>query len=193
MFLLVRTWELKASKLEEKMKQAAEGDSDKVEKGLIKNLVVGYLTSPNSGKGQILKLLSAVLDFSPAEADRTGVTKNQSGWLGGLLHSGGGGGTAAAGAEDEGLAQAFVKFLEQESRPSADSGASLLSIRSNNPGGGANQPTTSDAGPENSLTQNEVPVIPQATLMMGADASMQQSFVPTRNSSSILKDVLNDS
>lgn len=195
LFLLVRTLELKASKLEEKMKQAADGDSDKVEKGLIKNLVIGYLTSPNNGKGQILKLLSAVLDFSPAEADKTGVTKNQSGWLGGLLHSGGGGGggTAAAGAENEGLAQAFVKFLEQESRPSADSGASLLSIRSNNPTGGAPQPTTSDAGPENALTQNEVPVIPQPTLMMGADASMQQSFVPTRNSSSILKDVLNDS
>lgn len=179
--------------MEDKLKQAAENDSDKVEKGLIKNLVIGYLTSPNNGKGQILKLLSAVLEFTPAEADKTGVNKSQSGWLGGLLNSGGG---SAAAENNEGLAQAFVKFLEQESRPvGAETGAALLTMMggsnshhtSNHPGGAAASADTKGGSP--------VPVnpAPTPTLMMSADASMEQSFVPTRNSSFILKDVLSDS
>lgn len=73
------------------MRLAEETQTDKVEKGLIKNLVIGYLTAPNNGKGQILKLISAVLEFSQAEADKAGVNKSQSGWLGGLLQSGGSG------------------------------------------------------------------------------------------------------
>lgn len=170
------------------MKQAAEGDSDKVEKGLIKNLVIGYMTAPNNGKGQILKLLSAVLDFTPAEADKTGLNKNQSGWLGGLLHSGGGGASGGDGGGNEGLAQAFVKFLEQESRPvAADSGAAFLNMMGHsNPGvGGASDNNPMQVGvPANPPHQNQ---------MMAPDASMQQQFVPTRNSSSILKDVLSDS
>lgn len=83
--LAVRNLEVKSAKLEEKIRQADESHSDKVEKGLIKNLVIGYLTAPNNGKGQILKLISAVLEFDQAEADRAGVNKSQSGWLGGLL------------------------------------------------------------------------------------------------------------
>lgn len=183
------------------MRQSAESESDKVEKGLIKNLVIGYLTAPNNGKGQILKLLSAVLDFTPAEADKTGVNKSQSGWLGGLLHSSGGsgGGQADANAGNEGLAQAFVKFLEQESRPvPADSGAALLNMMNTNTGHGTGGPRKESvvsmaASPDvGGNTSGAVPVN-QPTLMMAADATMEHSFVPTRNSSSILKDVLNDS
>lgn len=182
------------------MRQSAESESDKVEKGLIKNLVIGYLTAPNNGKGQILKLLSAVLDFTPAEADKTGVNKSQSGWLGGLLHSsGGGGGAAEANAGNEGLAQAFVKFLEQESRPvPADSGAALLNMMNTNTGHGTGGPRKESvvsmaASPDvGGNTSGAVPAS-QPTLMMAADATMEHSFVPTRNSSSILKDVLNDS
>lgn len=77
--------------MEQQMKRSEETESDKVEKGLIKNLVIGYMTAPNNGKGQILKLLSAVLEFSPVESERVGVNKSQSGWLGGLLHSNAGG------------------------------------------------------------------------------------------------------
>lgn len=165
------------------MRQSAESESDKVEKGLIKNLVVGYLTAPSNGKGQILKLLSAVLDFTPAEADKAGVTRSQSGWLGGLLHSSGGGG---APESNEGLAQAFVKFLEQESRPAAaDSGSALLNMM--NSSQQVSPPVAEGSAP--------VPVIPQQQPipMYSADATLEQSFVPTRNSSSILKDVLSDS
>lgn len=184
------------AKLEEKMRQSAESESDKVEKGLIKNMVIGYLTAPNNGRGQILKLLSAVLDFTPAEAEKTGVNRSNSGWLGGLLHSSGGGGQGGAGQSDEGLAQAFVKFLEQESRPGAgDSGAALLNIMNTGGTGGASssRKTSVVTGAEQSGLATAAPVgvtlLPQPTLMR----MEEQSFVPTRNSSSILKDVLNDS
>lgn len=183
----VRTWEAKATKLEDKMRVTAESESDKVEKGLIKNLVIGYLTAPNNGKGQILKLLSAVLDFTPAEADKTGVNKTQSGWLGGLLHSSGASGGENPG--NEGLAQAFVQFLEQESRPvRADTGAALLNMMSTNSGQGL-----ASGGPRKESVTSAVNPSEPHTLMMASNASLEHSFVPTRNSSSILKDVLSDS
>ena len=172
--------------MEERIQKATEGETDKVEKGLIKNLVIGYLTAPNNGKSQILKLISAVLEFTPDEANKTGVNKSQGGWLGGLLHSGGG-----AAAENEGLAQAFVKFLEQESRPvDPGTGPALLNMMGTKPGA---PPNRSGEVVNVSTTSPTQVVLPHPIPMMAADATMEQSLIHTRNSSSILKDVLNDS
>lgn len=101
---------------------------------------------------------------------------------------------ADAAAGNEGLAQAFVKFLEQESSPNSaptEKEPALLTMMSNSPSGGLTSPVGDTVGQpsENSVA---APIVhPQPTL--SADATLQQNFVPTRNSSSILKDVLNDS
>lgn len=100
---------------------------------------------------------------------------------------------------NEGIAQAFVQFLEQESRPvGPDSGSALLTMMG---GGNSSLSAGAAAGPagHHSFTTNHpenVSVSPspssiqQPTMM--ADATMQHTFAPSRNSSSILKDVLND-
>lgn len=77
----------KCNKLEEKLKSSESNHADKVEKSLIKNLVIGYISAPNNDKPQILKLISKVLQFDQAESDRVGLNKGGSSWLGGLLHS----------------------------------------------------------------------------------------------------------
>lgn len=76
------------------------------------------------------------------------------------------------------LAEAFVKFLENESRPrSDDNSPSLLSMNT--------KPTTTG---DESSTRTPTAVQP----IMLPDA-MLQTFTTPRNSSSILKDILNDS
>lgn len=77
------------------------------------------------------------------------------------------------------LAEAFVKFLENESRPrSDDNSPSLLSM--NTP----SKPTTGDESSTRTPTAVQPIMLPDAML---------QTFTTPRNSSSILKDILNDS
>lgn len=67
------------------MHESQQNQSDKVEKVLLKNMLIGYVTAPSPGdRQQILKLLSAVLDLNQEELVKVGVMK-QSGWLGGIL------------------------------------------------------------------------------------------------------------
>lgn len=73
--------------VEAKIKENDKNQADKVEKMLVKNMLIGYIMAPNTGdKQQILKLLSAVLDLNQEELVKIGVVK-QSGWLGGILGS----------------------------------------------------------------------------------------------------------
>lgn len=57
--------------------------ADKVEKGLLKNLFIGYVVAPNKNdQFQIMKLITAVLEFTQAEIDRVGLNRNSAaGWL----------------------------------------------------------------------------------------------------------------
>lgn len=77
------------------------------------------------------------------------------------------------------LAEAFVKFLENESRPRAenDNAPSLLSM---------NSPPKSSGGDEPSRATAAVQPILLPDVML-------PNFHSPRNSSSILKDILNDS
>ena len=57
----------------------------------MKNLLLGYLTSPANDKPSVLRVISTVLDFNESEREKTGVNgpafKNS--WFSNLLHSGG--------------------------------------------------------------------------------------------------------
>lgn len=71
--------------LEKKTLESEKNQGDKVEKMLVKNMLIGYVMAPNpTDKQQILKLLSAVLDLNQEELSKVGLVK-QSGWLSGLL------------------------------------------------------------------------------------------------------------
>jgi len=110
----------------------------KVDRYLVKNLIVGYLVADPSKKPEVVKILATVLDFNQEERDKTGLSSGAAGggggWLGGWFGGGGGGGSGstppsrkthsrtssdvqAATGLDQSLAQAFVQFLETESKP----------------------------------------------------------------------------
>lgn len=72
--------------LEKKLVDAETCHADKIEKGLLKNLLIGYIVAPNqTDKLQILKLISSVLSFNQSETDKVGLNKTHTSWLNSLL------------------------------------------------------------------------------------------------------------
>lgn len=211
MWILVRKTQDKLHAMEAKLQETESNQADRVDKSLLKNLLIGYIMAPNNDKQQILKLISSVLDFNQLESDKVGLNKSNIGWLNSFLH-----GPTSPNANQTGthfeicswtnrihqieiflnfffhffqttggsyskdsLAEAFVKFLENESRPrSDDNGPSLLSMNA------PSKPTTGDESSPRPPTAVQPIMLPDAML---------QTFTTPRNSSSILKDILNDS
>ncbi|XP_063705883.1 thyroid receptor-interacting protein 11 isoform X2 [Culicoides brevitarsis] len=191
--------------IETKMQQSEQNQADKVEKQLVKNMLIGYIVAPNgTDKQQILKLLSAILDLNQEELAKVGLLK-PSGWLGGLLASPGQQNTY----NRESLSQAFVKFLETESSPRAPS-AELLSLHKDTPTPvkapptpvsgthsrsssiGSAVGTTTMQTPTTTPHKPDRPTVAVQPILLN-EGILQPTFVPQRNSSAILKDILNDS
>uniref|UniRef100_A0A182YM50 GRIP domain-containing protein n=1 Tax=Anopheles stephensi TaxID=30069 RepID=A0A182YM50_ANOST len=126
--------------LENRLHETESSQADKVEKTLVKNLIIGYAVAPNAtDKQQIMKLISSVLTMDQAECTKVGLHHKGAGgtggggWLNSFLGGSGGdgpGGPGGGGANynKESLTEAFVKFLEKESAPRATAGSSLLNI-----------------------------------------------------------------
>ena len=102
----------------------------------MKNLVVGYVVADSTKKAEVLKIVATVLDFNEEERSKTGLGKSGAGqgWLTSWFAGSSGvttgqtrigrgrttsGEVQAATGLDLGLVQAFVKFLETESKPQA--------------------------------------------------------------------------
>lgn len=206
--------------LEQKLHDTESNQADRVDKSLLKNLLIGYIVAPNNDKSQILKLISSVLDFNQQESDKVGLSKGHSGWLNSILH----GNDAMTGSgqphngkqmlcignaiwihafirmhffcptenyNKDGLVQAFVKFLENESQPRNDS-PTLLNIVHSKPTT-ASPPTTSAATNETDAVSAGQPQQTAAVQPILLSDAMLQPFSTPRNSSSILKDILSDS
>uniref|UniRef100_A0A1A9X5A7 GRIP domain-containing protein n=1 Tax=Glossina brevipalpis TaxID=37001 RepID=A0A1A9X5A7_9MUSC len=179
------------AKLEEKLSSTESSQTDKIEKSLIKSLFIGYVVSGNpNDKHQILRMISSILDFTQIETDKVGLNKQSSGWLGSILGGGGGGGGSHS---KENLVQAFVQFLEQESKPkmNAQQMPNLLNITTSS----SSRRTSSSSNPGSAVNtsasiSSPAPVPIQPLLL---NSSVIDDFTPTRNSSSILKDILSDS
>jgi len=115
--------------------EAARGQGvAKVDRYLVKNLVVGYATADTAKKPEVMKILATVLDFNQEERDKAGINTSGQGWLKGWFggsvgspvtsHSPSSRGHSRTSSEvqamtglDQSLAQAFVQFLEVESKP----------------------------------------------------------------------------
>ncbi|XP_028160857.1 thyroid receptor-interacting protein 11-like isoform X1 [Ostrinia furnacalis] len=97
----VRTLQTSVAAAEERYYNAISNQQDKVDKNLVKNLVINYVMTTNSSnnKTQVLRILSTVLDFNQQECEKLGLVKS-------------------VNATDS-LAAEFVKFLQNESRPRA--------------------------------------------------------------------------
>ncbi|KAF9815464.1 hypothetical protein SFRURICE_018110, partial [Spodoptera frugiperda] len=98
----VRTLQTSVAAAEERYYNAISNQQDKVDKNLVKNLLINYVMTAagnQSNKTQVLRILSTVLDFNQQECERLGLARS-------------------AQAPDS-LAAEFVKFLQNESRPRA--------------------------------------------------------------------------
>ncbi|XP_022905111.2 thyroid receptor-interacting protein 11-like isoform X1 [Onthophagus taurus] len=164
-------------KLREKLRKTEENQNasgsqeTKVDKMLVKNLVVGFITSNNitlnKDQHQILKIISTVLDFNQQDNEKVKLNKNNQGsWLGAILHPNVL--SQNQGMSQESLSQAFVRFLENESTP-----RQLPKL----------------LNPDLPLEQ---PGTPQPLLLNEVVLPTFADFGQNRNSSSILKDVLKD-
>lgn len=171
------------SKLQEQLRKAelmykeitnqADG---RVDKTLIKNLIIGFVSSNNNlnkDQYQILKIIATVLDFNQQEHDKVNLNKtNQNSWLNTLLHP-----QHAINGQPTGqsLSEAFVRFLENESKPKVI--PNLLETTKQEAPSSSNGSTPIRQSP---IVLNEV-VLPTFS-----------DFGQSRNSSCILKDVLKD-
>ncbi|XP_064540742.1 interaptin [Drosophila montana] len=194
-------------KLEQSLSSSESSQTDKIDKSLIKSLLIGYVVSGHAGdKQQVLRMISTLLDFSDQEANKVGLNKPQSSWLGSIL----GGGSSSTSSGNDNLLQAFVQFLEQESQPQStvQSRPNLLSLAKQteatataSPATGAGgDATTAAAGATSAAAattatgeqlMHATPPSPAMPPMQSVHMSGNE-FAPTRNSSSILKDILSD-
>lgn len=72
--------------MELKLHESESNQADRVDKSLLKNLLIGYIIAPNNDKLQILKLISSVLDFNQQESDKVGLNRTNTSWLNSILH-----------------------------------------------------------------------------------------------------------
>ncbi|KAH8235712.1 hypothetical protein KR032_005745 [Drosophila birchii] len=195
-------------RLEQSLSSSESSQTDRIDKSLIKSLLIGYVVSGHAGdKQQVLRMISSVLDFSAQEADKVGLNKQQSSWLGAILGGSGSPSAAATGSNrgKDNLVQAFVQFLEQESQPQNQSASrpTLLSMAAGqmDTSIGAALPQQNAQAPHTPVaaSQEAAAGIPATPPLGGSGGSPQSlamdsnEFAPSRNSSSILKDILSDS
>lgn len=83
---VVRKTQDKLHSAEAKLQETESNQADRVDKSLLKNLLIGYIMAPNNDKQQILKLISSVLDFNQQESDKVGLNRTNQGWLNSILH-----------------------------------------------------------------------------------------------------------
>ncbi|XP_060519229.1 thyroid receptor-interacting protein 11-like [Cylas formicarius] len=168
---------LKSEQTLHKLTNHTEG---KVDKSLIKNLIVGFLSSGNANswnkdQAQILKIIATVLDFNQQDHEKVKLNQPQQGWLGSILFPQ----SAAHNISQESLSQAFIKFLETESKPREIPSLLDTSRELSKPS------TSSDSSRRNTPRVSPI-ILSEIVLPTFAD------FGQNRNSSSILKDVLKD-
>lgn len=99
--------------LSKALDDAASVGTNKVEKALLRSMILGYFVGPKSVQNDILRMLMATLDFSKGEKQKIQTTQ-QSG-LRSLFSASPS--TKSSSIPDDNFGNMLVKFIEQESIP----------------------------------------------------------------------------
>lgn len=160
-----------------RIEEAMQSGVGKVDKNLIKNLLLGYLSSSAADKSSVLRVFATVLDFTEPERNRAGLNNPtaSNSWFSRLS----GGDNTPTKDQEASLSAAFVRFLESESKPKPQLPALPISSSSSSRPTHSRQHSTSSTHSTLLLSNVTLPIFPD--------------FVPARNTGSILKEVLKDS
>lgn len=112
-------------KAQGELSSVSNNNAGKVDKYLVKNLVVGYVAADFAKQAEVLKVIATVLDFNGDERLKTGLEGgSNTTWLRGWFAQQPQRGRRTTSDEvqattgmDQSLAQAFIQFLETESTP----------------------------------------------------------------------------
>lgn len=168
---------------EQRVKEAVEHDEEKIDKILIKNLFLGYLSSTTSDKSAILRVFANVLNFTDSEKDKAGLNSGTGTQSSRFLRSYDKSGSVPLKYQEASLSAAFVRFLESESKPKPQL-PPLPIVNSSSSASGNKQQAPSSSSSSSA----------QSTLLLSNVALPTfPDFIPARNTGSILKEVLKDS
>lgn len=182
-FISVKSYQDTIQSLKNQL-ETSNANTSNADIDLIKNLIVGYVTAPNAtAKNQILKLISSVLNLSESECVRIGLKSSNTG-----------GGWFSRSSNDNinnnvSITEAFVAFLEKESQPRVN--ANLLTIHEKETTTATRKSSTSsNSGIENSGNNANSSSENPAPILLGENTLL--TSYNSRNSSSILKNILHD-
>ncbi|XP_021378002.1 thyroid receptor-interacting protein 11-like isoform X3 [Mizuhopecten yessoensis] len=210
----LRETTLKAA--EEQISELQTIRESKVEKVVIRNLFLGYFTTPKDQQYQVLKAIGGVLSFTPTDFEKINVLNK--GWIPGFLRFGGGAGSPSPVSSsvhtpqrlnmstpraDKSFSELFVKFLEKESTPPPPSlrlpaEEMVLDVQRHKDKAAYNpftaprhvampgQTGTSTASYDSHILMSSAPMSPT----LGVFTPITAHSTPINTSSEILKDVL---
>ncbi|KAK2587260.1 hypothetical protein KPH14_002996 [Odynerus spinipes] len=162
---------------DQRIEEANQSGVGKVDKNLIKNLLLGYLASSAVDKSSVLRVFATVLDFTEHERNKAGLnnTTAHNSWFSRIS----GGDNVPTKDQEASLSAAFVRFLESESKPKPQLPGLPISSSSSPRPTHSRQHSTSSNHSTLLLSSVTLPTFPD--------------FIPARNTGSILKEVLKDS
>ena len=70
LYCSVENFQLHLMNREQKFSLLSEQEENRVDKELVKNLFIGYLTAVPHKKNEVLKLITSILEFSPIELEQ---------------------------------------------------------------------------------------------------------------------------
>jgi hypothetical protein len=178
------------SKLKSQMEDVAKNLDGKIDRYLVKNLIVGYFSTPADKKKEVLRVLATVLDFNREDRQKTSLESAP------IWPFSKGEPSATTGHDNQSLSQAFIHFLESESQPKVElrippeEMTRRISIQSSGSssvvGAGASSTSTPLFSGVSPTLTNSSPPLNVSEMFMSNPVLSQVD-----HSNSILKDVLN--
>ncbi|XP_072164593.1 uncharacterized protein [Diadema setosum] len=106
------------AEFQKRFEEVSNSNETKVDKPLVKNLFMNYVAAPQGKKEEVVKLISSVLNFSPEDMQKLGLSGPSGGWLSGFFrrtptHTP----PATPTKANTSFTRQFVEFLESESTP----------------------------------------------------------------------------
>ncbi|XP_030843782.1 thyroid receptor-interacting protein 11-like isoform X2 [Strongylocentrotus purpuratus] len=98
--------------------EVSSSSETKVDQPLVKNLFMNYLSAPQPKKQEMMKVITNVLNFSPEDMHKAGLSSGAGGWLSGFFNRSPHPTPPATPTKaNVSFSQQFVQFLESESTP----------------------------------------------------------------------------